>query len=51
MPWPWEGDLHREARLRRLLGGGSAFPVSEPRSVQLKGITEPMEVVSVTWRQ
>jgi hypothetical protein len=28
----------------------SAFIVSEPRSVALKGISEPVEVVTVEWR-
>jgi len=26
------------------------FTVSEPRPVNLKGITEPVQVVSVSWR-
>ena len=26
------------------------FPSSNPRSVSLKGITEPMEIASVDWR-
>jgi class 3 adenylate cyclase len=29
---------------------GSLFPASEPRVVTLKGIAEPMEIVTVTWR-
>ena len=29
---------------------GTPFRLSEPRTVELKGITEPVEVVSVTWR-
>jgi class 3 adenylate cyclase len=29
---------------------GTGFRISEPRSVALKGLSEPMEVVSVTWR-
>ncbi|CAN5616371.1 hypothetical protein BH23CHL8_BH23CHL8_13940 [soil metagenome] len=29
---------------------GGRYPVSEPRSVTLKGISEPMEVVEVSWR-
>jgi class 3 adenylate cyclase len=29
---------------------GSRFPVSEPRTVQLRGTTEPIDVVTVEWR-
>jgi len=29
---------------------GSRFPMSEPRPVSLKGISEPIEVVSINWR-
>jgi class 3 adenylate cyclase len=29
---------------------GSRFPVSEPRRVQLRGTTEPIDVVTVEWR-
>lgn len=29
----------------------SRFPTSEPRSVELKGIPEPTEVVTIDWRQ
>jgi class 3 adenylate cyclase len=29
---------------------GSRFPVSEPRIVEVRGIAEPVEVVSVSWR-
>ena len=32
------------------VGTGSQYSVTEPRTVKLKGISEPMEVVSVTWR-
>jgi class 3 adenylate cyclase len=32
------------------LDGGSRFPVSEPRSEQLKGFAEPVELVAVGWR-
>jgi class 3 adenylate cyclase len=36
---------------RETLGGvGTAFRLSEPRSEQLKGFEEPVEVVSVDWR-
>jgi class 3 adenylate cyclase len=29
---------------------GGRFPVSEPRTVTVRGIGEPIEVVSVDWR-
>jgi class 3 adenylate cyclase len=29
---------------------GSGFPVSDPRTVSVRGISEPIEVVSVDWR-
>jgi class 3 adenylate cyclase len=29
---------------------GSQYPVTEPRTVTLKGISEPMEIVAVDWR-
>ncbi|MBD0328892.1 MAG: ferredoxin [Thermoleophilia bacterium] len=32
------------------VGGESPYPVSEPRSVTLRGIAEPIEVVSVDWQ-
>jgi class 3 adenylate cyclase len=32
------------------VGSGAAYPVSEPRTVTLKGISEPIDVVSVEWR-
>ena len=36
---------------RKTLGGGNArFPVSEARSVALRGIEAPVEVVSIDWR-
>ena len=31
-------------------GVGTAFRLSEPRQEQLKGIAEPVEVVSIEWR-
>jgi class 3 adenylate cyclase len=52
--------VHEAARIAALAGGGEilaskqtatpAFKVSEPRSVSLKGISEPVEVVSIDWR-
>ena len=52
--------VHEAARIAALAGGGEilasrqtvtpAFTTSEPRSVTLKGISEPVEVVSVDWR-
>ncbi len=52
--------VHEAARIAALAEGGeilaskqtagSTFPVSEAREVTLKGISEPMEIVSVTWR-
>jgi class 3 adenylate cyclase len=39
-----------EILVSRETAQGSAYKMSTPRSVQLKGITEPMEVVSVSWR-
>lgn len=53
--------VHEAARIAALAGGGevlaskdtvagSQFSFSDLRSVTLKGITEPMEVVSVEWR-
>ena len=52
--------VHEAARIAALAEGsevlasqqtaGTDFSVSEPRSVNLKGITEPMEIVSVNWR-
>jgi class 3 adenylate cyclase len=32
------------------VGSGSPYPTSEPRSVALKGISEPIEIVSIDWR-
>jgi class 3 adenylate cyclase len=31
-------------------GNGSAYPISEPRRIELKGIEAPVELVSVDWR-
>lgn len=52
--------VHEAARIAAIAGGGEilaslqtatpAFKTSEPRSVSLKGISEPVEVVSVDWR-
>jgi class 3 adenylate cyclase len=54
--------VHMAARIGALAGGGeilvskdsidgaSRFPLSEPRSEQLKGFDEPVELVSVDWR-
>ena len=52
--------VHEAARIAALAAGSEIlaskqtatprFPASEPRSVSLKGISEPMEVVSVQWR-
>jgi class 3 adenylate cyclase len=52
--------VHEAARIAALAGGseivasagtvGDAFPVSSPRSVEVKGISEPIEVVTVDWR-
>ena len=54
--------VHEAARIAALADGGeiiaskatagsaSQFPLTEPRTVTLKGISEPMEVVSIDWR-
>jgi class 3 adenylate cyclase len=53
--------VHEAARIAALAAGGeifasretgvgSRYPLSEPRSVTLKGISEPVEVVSIGWR-
>jgi class 3 adenylate cyclase len=53
--------VHEAARIAALAGGGEVlaskdtvagtrFGHSEPRAVTLKGITEPVEVVTVDWR-
>lgn len=53
--------VHEAARIAALAGGGeivasratvgsaSHYAVSEPRAVALKGISEPVEVVSIDW--
>jgi class 3 adenylate cyclase len=35
---------------RDTVGSGSQYPASEPRTVTLKGLSEPVEVVSIDWR-
>jgi class 3 adenylate cyclase len=53
--------VHEAARLGALAGGGEIVAsvatievadveYSNPRAVELKGISEPVEVVSVDWR-
>ena len=54
--------VHEAARIAALADGGqivaskatvgsvSQYPLAEPRTVTLKGISEPMEVVSIDWR-
>jgi class 3 adenylate cyclase len=53
--------VHEAARIAAIADGGqvlasretsagSRYPTGEPRSVELKGITEPMEVVEIHWR-
>jgi class 3 adenylate cyclase len=53
--------VHEAARIAGLAGGseiyasqvtaaGSRYPASDPRSVALKGIAEPIEIVTVDWR-
>lgn len=53
--------VHEAARIGALAEAGeilssrdtaadSAYPLSEPRVVTVKGITEPLEIVSVDWR-
>ena len=53
--------VHEAARIAAIAEGsqvlasrdtaaGGRYPLSEPRSVTLKGISEPMEVVQVAWR-
>ncbi len=58
----WTGmGVHVAARIGALAEGeeilvsrdtaeGSVFEVSPPRSVSLKGVAEPVEVVAVEWR-
>jgi class 3 adenylate cyclase len=53
--------VHEAARIAALAGGGeivasrdtvagTRFPASEPRSVTLRGLEEPVEIVTVDWR-
>jgi class 3 adenylate cyclase len=53
--------VHEAARIGALADGGeilasrstaagSRFPASEPRTVSLRGVSEPVEIVSVEWR-
>jgi class 3 adenylate cyclase len=51
--------VHEAARIAALAEGGeivaskqtaTGYPSSEPRSVTLKGISEPVEIVSIDWR-
>ena len=54
--------VHEAARIAALAEGGeivaskptvgsaSQYPTTEPRSVTLKGISEPVDVVSIDWR-
>jgi class 3 adenylate cyclase len=53
--------VHEAARIAALAEGGeivsskdtasgSRYPLSEPRTVSLKGISEPVEIVSIGWR-
>ena len=55
--------VHEAARIGALAEGGEIlatvetaavvegrYPVSEPREVRLKGISEPARIVSLTWR-
>jgi class 3 adenylate cyclase len=39
-----------EILVSRATAEGTGFRLSEPRTVALKGLSEPMDVVSVTWR-
>jgi class 3 adenylate cyclase len=53
--------VHEAARIAAMAEGGeivasretaaeSRFPLSEPREIRVKGISEPIEIVSVDWR-
>jgi class 3 adenylate cyclase len=58
------GEVHKAARVAALAEGSEilatadtaatvgdgAFVLSEPRTVSLKGIPQPLEVVAVAWR-
>ena len=35
---------------RATVGSGSPYPASEPRTVTVRGISEPIEIVSIDWR-
>jgi hypothetical protein len=35
--------------LTTIQNSGARFPVSDPRSVTLKGVSQPVEVVTVEW--
>jgi class 3 adenylate cyclase len=35
---------------RTTVGASAAFPASEPRTVVLRGLSEPMEIVTIDWR-
>ena len=37
------------ASLATVQSSGAHFPVSDPRSVTLKGVSQPVEVVTVEW--
>ena len=39
-----------EILVSRETADGTSFKVSEPRMVELRGISKPMEVVTVSWR-
>jgi class 3 adenylate cyclase len=54
--------VHEAARIGSLAGGGqilasvntvqsaaSRFPLSAPRSVTLKGVSQPVDVVTIEW--
>ena len=57
------GEVHKAARIAAAAGGGeilataetvapptSAFTVGEPQAVALKGIAEPVSIVTIDWR-
>jgi len=43
------GDIVASEDAARVAGGG--FPASEPREVTLKGIGEPVSVVTIAWQE
>ena len=48
---PWQLRSRQAAGPVRVAQAATPrFPASEPRQVTLKGIAEPMEVVSIQWR-